>query len=244
MAPTLITSLAVLSRCWPEGDRVEELRASRPQVALWGRVSSAWPGTACNTRTAHRRPFRGAPAQGRLRRPHQCSTNHSTGPCPGTDPCSLPVLHAHHPFLPHGCVPPRCWALVPSGCLCALLSPGHLVGAPRWCSDPPSEDAWMGAMSGDTLSDADGRLRTTPHPHPFGRSASPLTLPGRIESSAWPTDRVVAWLASRAPLPAASLAGGCDGECRRPGAGGVWGPQRTGVGVASCEAGPMSHQNG
>jgi len=64
VAPTLITSLAVLSRCWPEGDRVEGLRASRPQVALWGRVFGAWPGTACNTRTAHRRPFRGAPAQG------------------------------------------------------------------------------------------------------------------------------------------------------------------------------------
>ena len=99
VAPTLITSLAVLARSWPKEDRVEGFRAIRPQVALWSRVSGAWPGTACNTRTAHRRPFNGAPAPARLRRPHQCSTNHSTGQSPGPDPCSLLILHARHPFL-------------------------------------------------------------------------------------------------------------------------------------------------
>jgi len=224
VAPTLITSLAVLARSWPKEDRVEGFRAIRPQVALWSRVSGAWPGTACNTRTAHRRPFNGAPAPARLRRPHQCSTNHSTGQSPGPDPCSLLILHARHPFLPHGCAPPHCWALVPSRYLLALPSPGHLVGAPRWCSDLPSEDAWIGAMSGDTRGDADRRLPITPHPHPSGRSASPFTLPGRIESSAWPTDRVVASLASRAPLPAAGPASGCGRDYHRPGAGGVWGP--------------------
>ena len=99
-------------------------------------------------------------------------------------------------------------------------------------------------MSGDTLGDADGRLPITPHPHPSSRSSPPLTLPGRIECSAWPTDRVFASLDARVSLPAAGLAGGREGANHRPGAGCVLGPQRTDDGVASCGAGPMSHQDG
>jgi len=146
------------------------------------------------------------------------------GPVSRARPMLAPYPARPPPLSLHGCAPPHCWALVPSRYLLALPSPGHLVGAPRWCSDLPSEDAWIGAMSGDTRGDADRRLPITPHPHPSGRSASPFTLPGRIESSAWPTDRVVASLASRAPLPAAGPASGCGRDYHRPGAGGVWGP--------------------